>query len=166
MACSCRSTASVLDSPNLALADVRDRDRVFQVFEQHRPDVVFHAAALKHLPLLELHPDEAWKTNVVGTHNVLDAAQAVGVSRFVNISTDKAADPTTSSATRSASRAAHLGGRQDHRTPLRLRALRERPRSKGSVLATFQPQVEHGGPITVTHPDVTRFFMTVEEAVR
>jgi len=84
---------ALLDSPHLALADIRDRDRVIQIFQQHRPEVVFHAAALKHQPLLELHPAEAWKTNVVGTHHVLEAAQGTGVALFVNISTDKAADP-------------------------------------------------------------------------
>ena len=83
----------LLDSPNLVLADLRDRSRLLDIFGEHRPDVVFHAAALKHLTLLESHPDEAWKTNVVGTQNVLDAALAARVERLVNISTDKAADP-------------------------------------------------------------------------
>ncbi len=84
---------ALLDSPTLVLADIRDRDRLFQVFSQLHPEVVFHAAALKHLPLLEQTPAEGWKTNVVGTRNVLEAAEAVGVSRLVNVSTDKAADP-------------------------------------------------------------------------
>ena len=85
--------AALLDDPALILADLRDAERIDEVFATMRPDVVFHAAALKHLPLLELHPEEAWKTNVVGTQVLLDAARRHGVRRFVNISTDKAADP-------------------------------------------------------------------------
>src|SRR5690606_3936189 len=79
----------------LLLGDIRDRDRIFELFEQCRPEVVFHAAALKHLPLLEAAPHEGWKTNVIGTQNVLDAAEHVGVTHFVNISTDKAANPSS-----------------------------------------------------------------------
>jgi FlaA1/EpsC-like NDP-sugar epimerase len=86
---------AMLDDPNLVLADIRDRARIDEVFAEHRPDVVFHAAALKHLPLLEMHPGEGWKTNVGGTLILLDAARRHGVSRFVNVSTDKAADPTS-----------------------------------------------------------------------
>ncbi len=86
---------ALLDSPSLVLADIRDRERIFQAFQQHRPEVVFHAAALKHLPLLEFNPSEAWKTNVVGTHHVLEAAEAAGVARLVNVSSDKAADPAS-----------------------------------------------------------------------
>ncbi len=85
---------ALLDSPTLVLADIRDRDRIFEVFQQQRFEVVFHAAALKHQPLLEFNPSEAWKTNVVGTRNVLEAAEATGVGRLVNVSTDKAADPS------------------------------------------------------------------------
>ena len=76
---------ALLDSPSLVLADIRDRPRLFEVFEQHRPEVVFHAAALKHLPLLEFHPVEGWKTNVVGTVHVLEAAEATGVRQLVNV---------------------------------------------------------------------------------
>ena len=157
---------ALLDSPELALADIRDRDRVFHVFQQHRPEVVFHAAALKHQPLLEMYPDEAWKTNIVGTHHVLQAAQAVGVGRFVNISTDKAADPTNvlgfskRVCERLTSEAARTTGR-----PFVSVRFGNVLGSKGSMLGTFEQQVENGGPITVTDPDVTRFFMTVEEAV-
>ena len=85
---------ALLDSPSLVLADIRDRERIFQAFQQHRPEVVFHAAALKHLPLLEFNPSEAWKTNVVGTHHVLEAAEATG-SPVNNVSSDKAADPAS-----------------------------------------------------------------------
>src|SRR5207248_1751447 len=84
---------ALLDDPNLVLADIRDADRLQEIFARHRPEVVFHAAALKHLPLLEANPMEGVKTNVLGTLNVLRAASDNGVDRFVNISTDKAADP-------------------------------------------------------------------------
>lgn len=84
----------LLDSDDLILADIRDPKALAEAFDRARPEVVFHAAALKHLPLLEAHPLEAWKSNVIGTLNVLTAAEAAGVSTFVNISTDKAANPT------------------------------------------------------------------------
>ena len=84
---------ALLDDGTLELVDLRDRNRIFEAFDRHRPEVVFHAAALKHLTLLEQNPSEAWKTNVVGSSHVLDAAEAFGVERFVNVSTDKAADP-------------------------------------------------------------------------
>lgn len=157
---------ALLDSPHLALADIRDRDRVFQIFEQHRPEVVFHAAALKHQPLLELHPGEAWKTNVVGTHHVLEAAQATGVALFVNISTDKAADPigVLGFSKRLCERITADVAETTGKSFLSVR-FGNVLGSKGSMLGTFQRQVETGGPITVTDPDVSRFFMTVEEAV-
>ena len=157
---------ALLDSPSIVLADIRDRDRLFHVFTQARPDVVFHAAALKHLPLLEMHPVEGWKTNVVGTHNVLEAAQATGVTQLVNISTDKAADP--SSALGFTKRLAErITADVAQRTGLNYSSVRfgNVLGSRGSMLGTFQSQVAAGGPITVTHPDVTRYFMTVHEAV-
>ena len=156
----------LLDSPDLVLADIRDRDRVFDVFQQHRPEVVFHAAALKHLTLLELNPAEGWKTNVVGTAHVLEAAQAVGVQRFVNISTDKAADPANvlgyvkRICERMTAAAAAATG-----LPFVSVRFGNVLGSKGSMLGVFQAQVAAGGPVTVTHPDVTRYFMMTEEAV-
>ncbi len=157
---------ALLDSPHLILADIRDSDRLREVFEQHRPQVVFHAAALKHQPLLEMHPGEAWKTNVYGTHNVLEAAAAVGVGSFVNISTDKAADPigVLGLSKRICER---LTAQAAVETSCNYVSVRfgNVLGSKGSVLGTFQRQVQVGGPITVTHPDVTRYFMTVNEAV-
>ncbi|MFV0306175.1 MAG: polysaccharide biosynthesis protein [Desertimonas sp.] len=157
---------ALLDSPALVLADIRDRDRMFEVFHQHRPEVVFHAAALKHLPLLELNPLEGWKTNVVGTANVLDAAVANGVDQLVNISTDKAADPTSVlgftkrlSERMTAAVAVESGNRY---VSVRFGNVLG---SKGSMLGTFERQIANGGPVTVTHPDVTRYFMTTEEAV-
>ena len=129
---------------------------------------MFHAAALKHLPLLEMHPSEAVKTNVWGTQNVLDAAAAPGVERFVNISTDKAADPMQRARLHQAHRrAAHRAGRA-HDTDGTYLSVRfgNVLGSRGSVLTAFHAQIEAGGPITVTDPDVTRYFMTVEEAVQ
>lgn len=156
----------LLDSPFLVLADIRDRERVRQVFHEQRPQVVFHAAALKHLPLLQLHPTEAWQTNVVGTFHVLQAALEVGVDRLVNISTDKAADPQSV-----LGYSKRICERLTADVALRSNALYVSVRfgnvlgSKGSVLGVFERQVADGGPIMVTHPDVTRYFMTTEEAV-
>ena len=157
---------ALLDSPALVLGDIRDRDRLFGVFAQFRPEVVFHAAALKHLPLLEQNPAEGWKTNVVGTRNVLEAAEAVGVPRFVNVSTDKAADPSSvlGYTKRLAER---MTADVAERTGLAYASVRfgNVLGSRGSMLGTFESQVAAGGPITVTDPDVTRYFMTVQEAV-
>lgn len=158
---------AMLDDPALILADLRDGERIDAVFAEHRPEVVFHAAALKHLPLLEMHPSEAWKTNVEGTQTVLDAARRHGVDRLVNISTDKAANPTnvlgwTKRITeRLTAHASGLG-------PTDCVSVRfgNVLGSRGSVLQTFEAQAKAGGPITVTHPDVTRYFMTIEEACR
>ena len=157
---------ALLDSPNLVLADIRDRDRIFEVFQQQRFEVVFHAAALKHQPLLEFNPSEAWKTNVVGTRNVLEAAEATGVGRLVNISTDKAADPSgvLGYSKRICER---LTADAAARTGLPYVSVRfgNVLGSRGSMLGVFEQQVRDGGPVTVTDPEITRYFMTVEEAV-
>lgn len=158
---------AMLDSPNLALADIRDAGRLREIFLEHRPHVVYHAAALKHLTLLEQAPAEAWKTNVVGTQHVLDAAAASGVERLVNISTDKAADPTSvlgysKRITERLTTAAATDSDGEYVSVRFGNVLG----SRGSVLTAFRAQAEAGGPLTVTHPDVTRYFMTVEEAVR
>ncbi|QXC61326.1 polysaccharide biosynthesis protein [Aquihabitans sp. G128] len=158
---------AMLDSRNLVVADIRDHARIQQVFAEHRPEVVFHAAALKHLPLLEMHPSEALKTNVWGTVALLQASRAVGVERFVNISTDKAADPISvlGYTKRLAERlTAHAANGVDG-TYLSVR-FGNVLGSRGSVLTAFTAQIEAGGPVTVTDPDVTRYFMTVEEAVQ
>jgi FlaA1/EpsC-like NDP-sugar epimerase len=158
---------AMLDHDGLVLADIRDADRIDEVFEWARPEVVFHAAALKHLPLLEMHPDEGWKTNVGGTLNVLRAAQRHGTTRFVNVSTDKAANPTSV-----------LGWTKRITERLTAYFAAEGPTecvsvrfgnvlgSNGSVLKAFEQQAALGLPITVTHPDITRYFMTIEEASR
>ena len=158
---------ALLDTEELIVADIRDRDRVFEVFGQCRPEVVFHAAALKHLTLLENNPWEGFKTNAVGTKNLLDAAMEVEVERFVNISTDKAADPTSVlgatklAAERLTARAAKSTGE-----PYLSVRFGNVLGSRGSVLPTFLDQIAKGNPVTVTDPDVTRYFMTIPEAVR
>ena len=158
---------AMLDTRNLVVADIRDRQRIDEVFTELAPEVVFHTAALKHLPLLEMHPGEAVKTNVVGTQHLLDAAADHGVDRFVNISTDKAADPTSVlgytkriAECLTAEKARHTTG-----TFLSVR-FGNVLGSRGSVLTAFRSQIDNGGPVTVTDPDVTRYFMTVEEAVQ
>nr|WP_203905690.1 nucleoside-diphosphate sugar epimerase/dehydratase [Virgisporangium aliadipatigenens] len=159
------SGQALLDTPDLVLTDLRDARAVRAVFEQRKPQVVFHAAALKHLTLLERHPGEAVKTNILGTLNVLEAA--ADVERFVNISTDKAANPTSvlGYSKRITERlTAHAGGTLPG-TFLNVR-FGNVLGSRGSVLTAFSAQVAAGGPVTVTHPDVTRYFMTVQEAVQ
>jgi FlaA1/EpsC-like NDP-sugar epimerase len=158
---------ALLDSRDIVVADIRDRDRLEAVFAEHQPEVVFHAAALKHLPLLEMYPDEAIKSNVWGTLNLLEAASAHGVDRFVNISTDKAADPTSvlGYSKRVAERLTRWFA-AGSRTKFMSVRFGNVLGSRGSVLTTFQAQIAAGGPVTVTHPEVTRYFMTVEEAVR
>jgi FlaA1/EpsC-like NDP-sugar epimerase len=158
---------AMLDSRNLVVADIRDDRRLVQVFEEHQPEVVFHAAALKHLPLLEMHPREAFKTNVLGTLAMLDVSTEFGVERFINISTDKAADPASvlGYTKRIAERLTAAATSDCAGTYLSVR-FGNVLGSRGSVLTAFRTQVEAGGPITVTHPDVTRYFMTVEEAVQ
>lgn len=159
---------ALLEDPATVVADIRDADRMREVLSQFRPHVVFHAAALKHLPLLEMHPSEALKTNVAGTQNVLDAAVASGVERFVNVSTDKAADPSSvlGHSKRVAERlTAACAGRDDVGTYMSVR-FGNVLGSRGSVLGAFESQIAAGGPVTVTDADVTRYFMTVEEAVQ
>ena len=158
---------ALLDTDDTVLADIRDERRIRQVFEQHRPEIVFHAAALKHLPLLERYPAEALKTNVWGTLTVLEAAVASGVDTFVNISTDKAADPVSvlGYSKRAAERlTAYMAGRAAG-TYLSVR-FGNVLGSRGSVLTALTAQVAAGGPVTVTHPDVARYFMTADEAVQ
>jgi FlaA1/EpsC-like NDP-sugar epimerase len=158
---------ALLNTPSTVLLDIRDRARVKRLFVERRPEIVFHAAALKHLPLLEAYPVEALKTNVWGTLAVLEAAAAVGVERFVNISTDKAANPCSTLGF-SKRVAEGLTAGVNENADGRYLSVRfgNVLGSRGSVLTTFHRQLEAGGPLTVTHPDVTRFFMTVEEAVQ
>ncbi|MGZ4655292.1 SDR family NAD(P)-dependent oxidoreductase [Oryzihumus sp.] len=155
----------LLDTDDLILANIRDDAALEEAFARTRPDIVFHAAALKHLPLLEQYPLEAWKTNVVGTLNVLRAAAKVGVGTFVNISTDKAANPTCSLGY-SKRVTERLTADFAQNYPGRYVSVRfgNVLGSRGSVVHAFTAQIEQGGPVTVTHPDVERFFMLIPEA--
>jgi FlaA1/EpsC-like NDP-sugar epimerase len=158
---------ALLDSDETVLADIRDPRRIREVFERFRPEIVFHAAALKHLPLLERYPAEAVQSNVFGTQTVLEAAAACGAESFVNISTDKAADPVSvlGYSKRIAERlTAHMADRADG-TYLSVR-FGNVLGSRGSVLVALTAQVRAGSPLTVTHPEATRYFMTVDEAVQ
>jgi FlaA1/EpsC-like NDP-sugar epimerase len=149
------------------LADIRCPERLQAVFERYRPEVVFHAAAHKHVPLMEQHPVEAVTNNVLGTRYVLQAAQAVGVERFVLISTDKAVNPTSvmGASKRAAELLVHqVAGRADR--PYVAVRFGNVLGSRGSVVLTFKQQIAAGGPLTITHPEVTRYFMTIAEAVQ
>lgn len=156
---------ALLDTRNLVVADIRDAARVDEVFAEHAPQVVFHAAALKHLSLLEMYPAEGWKTNVLGTNNVLRSAAKVGVNHFVNISTDKAADPESvlGYTKRIAERLTAWYANRTRGDWVSVR-FGNVLGSRGSVLQAFRAQVDAGGPLTVTHPNVTRYFMTPVEA--
>jgi FlaA1/EpsC-like NDP-sugar epimerase len=155
----------LLDTKNVVLVDIRDRDTLLRIFADRRPEVVFHAAALKHLPMLEQYPDEAWQTNVMGTLNVLEAARSVGVKTFVNISTDKAANPSSvlGHSKRVAEKLTAWAAVETGERYLSVR-FGNVIGSRGSMLPTFTSLISAGGPLTVTHPDVTRFFMTIPEA--
>ncbi len=158
---------ALLDTPTVILADLRDPAAIQRIFEERLPEVVFHAGALKHLPMLEQYPHEAVKTNVWGTQTLLSACLACNVERFVNVSTDKAADPISvlGCSKRIAERLTASAAQQASGTFLSVR-FGNVLGSRGSVLNAFHAQIESGGPVTVTHPDVTRYFMTVAEAVQ
>jgi O-antigen biosynthesis protein WbqV len=155
------------------LADVRDRERMFSLLSEFKPDIVFHAAALKHVTLLEHDWGEGIKTNVFGSVNVADAATAAGAAAMVMISTDKAIEPVSvlGASKRLAEMYcqaldADIGRGNGGKPPMRLIAVRfgNVLASNGSVVPKFKAQIEAGGPLTVTHPDMVRFFMTIREA--
>jgi FlaA1/EpsC-like NDP-sugar epimerase/lipopolysaccharide/colanic/teichoic acid biosynthesis glycosyltransferase len=159
--------SALLTSPDIILADIRDAEVVQAIFDDRKPQVVFHAAALKHLPMLEQYPKEAWKTNVVGTANVLAAAWSVRVERFVNISDSKAANPVSA-----LGRSKRIGERlvaamdlDDQSSFVSVRFSNVLG-SRGSVLTTFAEQLAKSLPVTVTDPMVTRYLMTIPEAVK
>ena len=149
------------------IADVRDPGRIRQVFERHRPEVVFHAAAHKHVPFMEANPEQAILNNVQGTQNVLAAARAAGVARMVNISTDKAVNPTSimGAAKRVAECLVKDASVEDGVPYVSVR-FGNVLGSRGSVIPVFRAQIEAGGPVTVTDPEMQRYFMTIPEAVQ
>ncbi|MEO8162543.1 MAG: polysaccharide biosynthesis protein, partial [Ilumatobacteraceae bacterium] len=159
---------ALLDTPQTVLADLRDVQTINHIFDTRRPEVVFHAAALKHLPLLERYPNEAYQTNVLGTQTLLQAAQRNHVSVFINISTDKAANPTSvlGYSKRLAERI--TADFAFSAPPGKFISVRfgNVLGSRGSVLTSFRDQIAKGGPVTVTHRGVTRYFMTITEAVQ
>ena len=159
------SGSGLLDTDDIVLADIRDLESLRTVFQKAAPEIVFHAAALKHLPLLETYPLEAWKSNVVGTLNVLTAASEAGVETFVNISTDKAADPTCvlGYSKRVAERLTAGFARDQAGRYVSVR-FGNVLGSRGSVVHAFTAQIDMGGPVTVTHPEVERYFMLIPEA--
>src|SRR3954454_17879658 len=155
------------------IADIRDRERVFQLIAEFKPDLVFHAAALKHVPILERDWSEGVKTNIFGSINVADAAVEAGAEAMVMISTDKAIGPgsivgLTNRFAEMYCQALHreLAERPAGRPPMRLISVRfgNVLASNGSVVPKFKAQIEAGGPVTVTHPDIVRYFMTIREA--
>lgn len=159
------SDQAMLDGDDTILASIRDESSIREIFHRRKPQIVFHAAALKHMPLLESYPLEALKTNVLGTFNLLEAAEAAGVETFVNISTDKAANPCSALGASkriaerlTANRATKASGKY---VSVRFGNVLG---SRGSVLTVFEKQIKDGGPVTVTDPDVNRFFMTIPEA--
>ena len=148
------------------IGSVRDMNRLQTVFDTYRPDIVYHAAAHKHVPLMEESPNEAIKNNVLGTYNIVRAADAAGVRRFIQISTDKAVNPT------------NIMGASKRICEMIIQTYNKRSKteyvavrfgnvlgSNGSVVPLFRKQIEAGGPVTVTHPDIIRYFMTIPEAV-
>jgi FlaA1/EpsC-like NDP-sugar epimerase len=154
--------------PNPCLVDVCDRRAVDRVFDQFRPDIVFHAAAHKHVPMLELFPEEAVKTNVVGTRNLIEATQRYQVERFVLISTDKAVEP--SSVMGASKRVAEMmiqtaADASFNGTVFSSVRFGNVLGSRGSVIPTFMQQIQSGGPVTVSDPDMLRYFMLTCEAV-
>ncbi len=157
---------AMLDGEDTILASIRDPEAIADIFAKRRPQIVFHAAALKHMPLLEHYPVEALKTNVLGTQNLLDAAEICGVETFVNISTDKAANPCSALGT-----SKRVAERLTAQKAIEVRNAKfvsvrfgNVLGSRGSVLTVFEKQIKDGGPVTVTAPEVNRFFMTIPEA--
>ncbi|XDD44662.1 polysaccharide biosynthesis protein [Leptospira sp. WS60.C2] len=149
------------------IADVKNLSRISAVFEEHRPSVVFHSAAYKHVPMMEINPSEAILNNVMGTKNVADVCRLIGVERFVLISTDKAVNPVNVMG--ASKRAAeiylqHIS--QNSRTKFITVRFGNVLGSNGSVIPRFREQIKRGGPVTVTHPEVIRYFMTIPEATQ
>lgn len=149
------------------IADVQDRKRIFEVVHEFMPDVIYHAAAHKHVPLMEINPAEAVKNNIVGTQNIAEAAHAYGVANFVMISTDKAVNPPNiMGATKRIAEMIIQNLSRYSETNFTAVRFGNVLGSRGSVVPRFQAQIAAGGPVTVTHPEMTRYFMTIPEASR
>lgn len=152
---------------DVIIASVRDRNDVFSIIETYHPDVIFHAAAHKHVPLMERSPFEAIKNNVYGTRNVAEAAHEFGVDRFVLISTDKAVNPTNiMGASKRICEMIIQGLSQQSRTKFTAVRFGNVLGSNGSVVPLFKKQIREGGPVTVTHKEIIRYFMTIPEAAQ
>ncbi len=159
------------DFPQLSIypmiADVQDRARLEDIFATHKPDVVFHAAAHKHVPLMEQNPVEAVKNNILGTKHVAECADAIGTDRFVLISTDKAVNPTSvMGATKRVAEMVIQNMNAKSKTSYAAVRFGNVLGSRGSVIPLFKKQIAQGGPVTVTHPEMIRYFMTIPEAVQ
>jgi FlaA1/EpsC-like NDP-sugar epimerase len=160
-------TAAVVEGPaEQVLLDIGDRQAMFEAMNRYRPEVVFHAAAHKHVPLLESHPLAAVSTNVFGTLNVVEAAAAAGTERFVFISTDKAVRPRSVMGASKWAAEQIVLSRAPKGAPYCAVRFGNVLGSRGSVIPTFARQIALGGPVTVTDPRMTRFFMSVKEAVQ
>lgn len=162
-----RFTANSTTTIKPLLVDIRDRVKLERFFQEYQPQVVFHAAAYKHVPMMELHPDEAISNNVVGTCNVVELSDHYRVETYIQVSTDKAVNPT--SVMGASKRLAELVVKDIARNSSTCFAIVRFGNvlgSRGSVVPTFIKQIEAGGPVTVTHPEMKRFFMTIPEAVQ
>ncbi len=150
------------------IADIQDRHKIFEIMEKHQPYIVYHAAAHKHVPLMERNPEEAVKNNIFGTKNVAEAADTFKVNTFVMVSTDKAVNPTNVMGATKRFAEMLVQHMASVSTGTRFVAVRfgNVLGSRGSVIPLFKKQIQKGGPVTVTHPDMIRYFMTIPEASR